>query len=452
MNYRAMPPLLTKNTDVSCFERIWESDSLLNSHSLSSLNNGLSRLRESQPLEHNEDNVTATLIDPFLHCLVYGRTQVYDTHHPEALRPQPAPSHLGNYFVSQKFAFIPTDFSVSNTGHVRFMSYINNLNPGETSLYRSIENLLRDCVPLFNHVLTDLHRNNPHPRRIQGHCRYIEWDEPEPPEHSDDEDGWSAYERDVRHWVMHRPIEIPDVPINGYPGGLESRKYAVDLHGRILQVVVHVSEIRLEPNNPVYTGSPWHVEGMKNERIAACAFYYSSVENITENYIEFRMAVTSPKRFHAGDTGATMRTWAMNDGDPCHQYIGSKPTSTGLAIAFPNIYQYRHPPFRLHNSSKEGHQRLVAFYLVDPEIQPVVSTSRVPPQQKSWIKAAVEESIDARLPVELVEKIVNHVEGKMSRDEAVDFRREMLEERVCFWAQNDNYHFCIPFDIWNELY
>jgi hypothetical protein len=100
-------------------------------------------------------------------------------------------------------------------------------------------------VPLFSHVLTDLHRNNPHPRRIQGHCRYIEWDEPEPPEHSDDEDGWSAYERDVRHWVMHRPIEIPDVPTNGYPGGLESRKYAVDLHGRTLQVVVHVSEIRL---------------------------------------------------------------------------------------------------------------------------------------------------------------------------------------------------------------
>jgi hypothetical protein len=251
---------------------------------------------------------------------------------------------------------------------------------------------------------------------------------------------------------MHRPIEIPDVPTNGYPGGLESRKYAVDLHGRTLQVVVHVSEIRLEPNNPVYPGSPWHVEGMKNERIAACAFYYSSVENVTENYIEFRMAVTSPKRFHAGDTGATMRTWAMKDGDPCHQYIGSKPTSTGLAVAFPNIYQYRHPPFRLHNSSKEGHQRLVAFYLVDPEIQPVVSTSRVPPQQKSWIKAAVEESIDARLPIELVEKIVNHVEGKMSRDEAVDFRREMVEERESFWAQNDNYHFCIPFDIWNELY
>jgi hypothetical protein len=161
------------------------------------------------------------------------------------------------------------------------------------------------------------------------------------------------------------------------------------------------------------------------------------------------MAVTSPKGFLAGDTGATMRTWAMKDGDPCHQYIGSKLTSTGLAIAFPNIYQYRHSPFRLHDPSKEGHQRLIAFYLVDPEIQPVISTSRVPPQQKSWIKAAVEESIDVRLPLELVEKIIDYVEGKMNWDEAVDFRREMLEERKNFWRQNDDYHFCIPFDIWS---
>jgi hypothetical protein len=175
-------------------------------------------------------------------------------------------------------------------------------------------------------------------------------------------------------------------------------------------------------------------------------------ENVTENFIQFRMAVTSPKRFQAGDTGATMRTWAMKDGDPCHQYIGSKPTTTGLAIAFPNIYQHRQPPFRLCNPLKEGHQRVVAFYLVDPDIQPVISTLRVPPQQKSWVKAAVEDSIDARLPVELVEKIVDHVEGKMSKEKAVNFQREMWEERETFWRQNDNYHFCLPFDIWNEMY
>jgi hypothetical protein len=216
-----------------------------------------------------QDNIiTSRLIDPSLHCLVYGHTLVCDTRHPEGLRPQPAPSHLGSYFVSQKFVFLPTDFSISALGHVRFLSYINNIDPKDTTLYCDMEKLLESCVPLFSHVLTDLHRNNPLPQRIQGYCRYTEWDEPEPPEHSDDEDGWSTYERDVQHWVIvsffplskllpafliflsliltqHRPIELPDVPANGYPGGIESRKYTVDLYGRTLQVIVDVSEIRL---------------------------------------------------------------------------------------------------------------------------------------------------------------------------------------------------------------
>jgi hypothetical protein len=122
--------------------------------------------------------------------------------HLEILQPQPSAYPLGSYFVSQKFTFLPTDFSVSITGRVKFLSYINNLNPSRTFLYQSLENLLGCCVPLFSHVLTDLHRNNPLPQRIKGHCRYTEWDEPEPPEHSDDEEGWSAYERDVQHWAM----------------------------------------------------------------------------------------------------------------------------------------------------------------------------------------------------------------------------------------------------------
>lgn len=163
------------------------------------------------------------------------------------------------------------------------------------------------------------------------------------------------------------------------------------------------------------------------------------------------MAVTSPRGFHAGDTGATVRTWAMKDGDPCHQYIGSRHIRTGLTICFPNIYQYRHTPLQLLDPSREGYQRVVAFYLVDPEIQPVISTTKVPPQQKQWIKSAVERHIDSRLPIELAERIIEEVDGLLTEEDASMFRQEMMEEREHFWSQNDNYHFCIPFDIWNEL-
>jgi hypothetical protein len=105
-------------------------------------------------------------------------------------------------------------------------------------------------------------------------------------------------------------------------------------------------------------------------------------ENITPTSLQFRMAVNYPRGFSAGDTGATLRTWGMRDGDSCHQYIGSRPVHDGLAIVFPNIYQHHQTSFTLLDSSKPGHQTVIAFFLVDPEVQPVVSTAMVAPQQK----------------------------------------------------------------------
>lgn len=93
----------------------------------------------------------------------------------------------------------------------------------------------------------------------------------------------------------------------------------------------------------------------------------------------------------------------------------------------------------------------MALYLVDPEIQPVISTTRVPPQQKEWTRSAVEQNIDSRLPIELVERIVDEVDGPLTEEDAGIFRQEIMEEREHFWNQNDSYYFCIPFDIWNEL-
>lgn len=230
-------------SQVSCFERIWESDCLLDTPDLDALNTELSRISDHTRPATN-DLMTAYLIDPYSCNLIYGRTLVLDVRH-SALNVELPPSHLGNYFTAQKSVFLPTDFSVSSTGSVKALSYINNLHPRKVKAYLAIEKLLGACIPLFGHVLTDLHRNNPLPQRIKGACRYTEWDEPEPPEHSDDEEGWSSYEHELRRWVMHRPLTLPDVPLNGYPGGLEQRKHTVNLNGRKLQVVVNVFENRL---------------------------------------------------------------------------------------------------------------------------------------------------------------------------------------------------------------
>jgi hypothetical protein len=100
-------------------------------------------------------------------------------------------------------------------------------------------------LPLFEHTLTDLHRSNPLAQRIQGPYKYTVWDEPDEPEFSDDEEGWAAYDREMRNWEMTRPIQLPDIPDAGYPGGLERRNYVMSLKGRKLQAIVQVSDTRL---------------------------------------------------------------------------------------------------------------------------------------------------------------------------------------------------------------
>ena len=121
----------------------------------------------------------------------------------------------------------------------------------------------------------------------------------------------------------------------------------------------------------------------------------------------------------------------------------------GLSIVFPNIYQRHQTSFTLLNPSKPGHQTVIAFFLVDPEIQPIVSTATAAPQQKQWVKQAVDESLDKRVPVEVVERIMGYVEGLMEAEEAEGYGRAFLGVRDSFQEANNNYHFCIPFDIWS---
>lgn len=436
---------------VSCFERIWESDSLLESATIAQLQEKLGELQKDSLhlTRRNEDGVTISVIEPMLYSLVYNQTLVSNSSHrpPRSLSPPPS---TDIYTVCSQFAYLPADVWIPADGSpIKFSSYINNLHPENSLLYNLLETCLSGFIPLFEHTLTDLHRNNPLTQRILGPCTYTIWDEPECPEFSDDEDGWLNYEREVREWVMNRPLQLPDVPNAGYLGGLEHRKHIVTLKGRNVQVVLRVSKVHLTPQGPSFPGSEWHAEGMRSERIVACGIHVLSSENLTSSSLQFRMAVTYPRGFFAGDTGATLRTWGLTDGDSCHQYIGSVPVRPGLSLVFPNIYQHRHTPFEILDSTKEGEMTLIHFLLVDPDIKPIVSTSSVGPQQKTWIRKALNESLDPRLPIEVLDNIMEHTEGLMTDEEAGVYRQEMIKSRARFTQCSNNYHFCIPFDIWN---
>ncbi|KAG2149408.1 hypothetical protein BD769DRAFT_333738 [Suillus cothurnatus] len=339
------------NCQVSCFERIWESQAILDNSARESLNFQLSRFLGTLPdkLTRREgDELTRHIIDPYLHPLIYDRTLAYDSAREGFLRPEPVSDitdTTSTDFLSQKFACLPCDFLISQDGTAKALSYINNLHPCYSALYRHFEELLSKCVPMFEHVLFDLHADNL-----------------------------------IRERVL---------------GGLEERRNVVQLRGKTLQVIHDVYEICIKPGGPAFQGSQWRVEGMKNEHIVACILYNLSSENITCNSIEFRMAVKTPP---------------AQGRKPYHQYIGAVPIHQGLCIAYPNIYQYHITPFSLVDPSREGHQRIVALYLVDPCIAPLASTQRVPPQQKAWTRLGLEKGTRGIFAVELIDKVLDEVD------------------------------------------
>lgn len=243
-------------SQVSCFERIWESDSLFDMSKSIELKLALDTLKLQPPLKRPNDNdLTTDILDPTLHSLVYNKTLVTQGRFRQTVLPQPS---LDMFAASSHVALLPSDVAVpSDGGSPTFISYINNLHPDlNRDTYDLLESLLAGFIPLFESTLTDLHRTNTLVQRITGRCRYTVWDEPDPPEYSDDEEGWSTYERDMRQWSLHRPINLPDVPASGYPGGLERRKHRVTLRNRTLQIIVKASEITLVGSRKSYPHCP----------------------------------------------------------------------------------------------------------------------------------------------------------------------------------------------------
>ena len=116
--------------------------------------------------------------------------------------------------------------------------------------------------------------------------------------------------------------------------------------------------------------------------------------------------------------------------------------------------QHRVSPFQLTDFSKPGHRKILALFLVDPCLEhPRPSTTYVPPQQRAWMQttvrtlAASPQSRLSKLPVELLDAIVDNIEGLMDRAEAEALRLELMDERTAMVEENTEQVFAIPFNM-----
>ncbi|KAG8925533.1 hypothetical protein FRC02_009612 [Tulasnella sp. 418] len=403
------------------------------------------------------------LVHPSLYCLVYGRTRAYPidsdpkTRTAEDLKTFEEPWYIDTeamesaheYAVSTKFAWIFTDFHIAEGGgSAKAKSYINNLHPSHTGLYKCIEALVARFSHLFDRVLTDLHPSNPLPVRTSSSFYYDDgpedWPEQKEGESSTD------YGRRYEEWKENRPMRLPTVE-GAYSGTLHDRKIRYSIQGRDVQIIVKLANIHLTPEKPEYKGGSWHIEGMANEFIVASGIYYYSSENITTNQLAFRESVVFDGDYEQDDSNGVRRAWGLVRDEGCSQNLGAVDTIEGRCIAFPNIYQHQVSPFKLIDPTKPGHRKIVALFLSDPSRGPMPSTSVIPPQQADWIRSALSEvptnSKLHTLPVELLDMISHGVTTTMTEEEAKKYREELMDERTAFVGEQDAKFFEAEFNM-----
>ncbi|KAJ7725100.1 hypothetical protein B0H16DRAFT_1665936 [Mycena metata] len=457
------------------FDAIWFSDRLISLEVSERLRAVVSQVENTPNVPKDwhpgSNGQVLDLVHPSLYCIVYDRTQNLDSTSPKLEPPEyiPPTAQLRSDWsydlqakpVSDKFCWLPSDFSVDATdGSVKLTSpYINNLHPTKhKALYPIIESVLGAFIPLFERVLSqvngqdqDLYRDvTPGSGRIVTKLSYGYWAgynkkpcgitvpciwsnaEVEVPDDTTDEEYYRLQEA--------APKVLPEA-FEEYTGELEKTIVPYSLRGKTIQCIIKLASIHLTPENAEYDGGSWHVEGMLNEHIVASGIYYYEEENISESRLAFRMTTGAPVYHIQEDVVCSRILYGMErNHHPC-QNLGSIATSANRALAWPNIYQHRVSPFRLVDPTQPGHRKILAIFLVDPSIPRIPSATDIPPQQLHWMFDTLEElradlgSLFSRLPVELLVLITGFLpETYVTREEADEYRLELMGERKNFFS------------------
>jgi hypothetical protein len=132
----------------------------------------------------------------------------------------------------------------------------------------------------------------------------------------------------------------------------------------------------------------------------------------------------------------------MSNRSAAVQNVGSVETREGRVVTFPNILQHQVQPFKLEDPTRPGHRKILALFLVDPNIR-VISTAHVPCQQKEWWAEPImrNDGPFSKLPTELRRLVVESSEDfPISLEEAKVIREELMEERKKYeLASNNNF-------------
>jgi hypothetical protein len=122
---------------------------------------------------------------------------------------------------------------------------------------------------------------------------------------------------------------------------------------------------------------------------------------------------------------------------PVIQEVGSILCKQGRLVTFPNILQHQVQPFELADPAKPGHRKILALFLVDPNIR-VISTVNVPPQRHDWFRdEMLRVNALPKLSTELQLNVTEMLDCPIGMDEAKKLREELMEERKALVTGQD---------------
>ncbi|KAF9014470.1 hypothetical protein BDZ89DRAFT_995158 [Hymenopellis radicata] len=454
--------------EIACYERVWKSDALVPPGLLDRLLAGVKKLEDVPPKEKDwhpgSNNQVLDLVHPSLYPIAYAKSlQEFEDGDFDFLVPPEGHAD----FVSEAFAWLPSDFIIDADGTANLSegAYINNLHPDDhADLYPVIEELVALAVPMFERVLSDLKRPLSKARMVteprwnydmtnneQVHTIPCIWEKdgksigvPSPDRFGIDWNGWT--DEDFEEFENSLTKRLPR-PLPAYVGALDGVKKIVSLAGATLQIIVKLANIVLTPENPSYAGGSWHVEGMLNEEIVATFIYYYDEDNISESRLAFRTSVVEPLYHGQDDEKCTQIIYGLARDRPLVQELGSVRTCQGRCIAFPNVYQHQVQPFELADATKPGHRKILAFFLVNPDIQ-IPSTTSVPPRQYEWAVNECRDALLERVPPEIVHIICEYIlTFTCTREETKKERKALMKERSRFVATHTKRKYQVGFNL-----
>ena len=87
--------------------------------------------------------------------------------------------------------------------------------------------------------------------------------------------------------------------------------------------------------------------------------------------------------------------------------------------------------------TKPGHRKILALFLVDPNIK-IISSANVPCQRKDWWREEIGGGFDTVLPRELGDLVFGAVEDfPIGMEEAKEIRLQLMEERKASISDQD---------------